>query len=99
MKLEIEITEIEVRSAIERKVRSAIADKTNAWGSDEYIKARVKDLWQQEVDRLIVEAVGSSDKIREKIEEQILQRLRSKISKLMRDDSPAVSASVERGET
>ena len=32
MKLEIEITEDEIKSALERKVRTAIADQTNQWG-------------------------------------------------------------------
>ena len=45
MKLEIEITEEELRSAIERKVRTAVADQTNSYGTDAYIKEQVKAHW------------------------------------------------------
>ena len=41
MKLEIEITEEELRSAIERKVRTAVADQTNSYGTDAYIKEQL----------------------------------------------------------
>ena len=34
MKLEIEITEDEIRSAIQRKVRTSIADQTNTFATD-----------------------------------------------------------------
>jgi hypothetical protein len=42
MRLDIEITEDEIRSAIERKVRTAIADQTNNYNTDTYIKDQVK---------------------------------------------------------
>lgn len=45
MKLEIEITEDELRSAIERKVRVAVADQTNSYATDAYIKEQVKARW------------------------------------------------------
>ena len=40
MKIEIEITEAEIKDAIERKIRVAIADQNNAYNAD--IEGRVR---------------------------------------------------------
>lgn len=47
MKLEIEITEEEIKSAIERKVRTAIADQTSNYGVEQDIKESVKSKWRK----------------------------------------------------
>ena len=60
MRLEIEITEDEIRSAIERKVRTVIADQTNAYSTDAYIKDQVKARWKAAVDVLVAEALNDS---------------------------------------
>lgn len=67
MKLEIEITEEELRSAIERKVRTAVADQTNSYGTDAYIKEQVKAHWKAAVDTLVEDALKNSTALREKI--------------------------------
>lgn len=80
MKLEIEITEEEIKSAVERKVRTAVADQTNQWNVDSYIKERVKEHWKLAVDALVVEALNDSKTLREKIREQIEKKLRAQIA-------------------
>lgn len=80
MKLEIEITEEEIRGAIERKVRTAIADQTNVYNTDFYIKEQVKAHWKTAVDSLIVEALGNSQALREKIASELERKLRLQLS-------------------
>jgi hypothetical protein len=80
MKLEIEITEEEIKSAIERKVRSAVADQTNAWGTDAYIKDQVKAHWKAAVDTLVAECLNDSAKLREKIRSEVERKLRAQVS-------------------
>ena len=80
MKLEIEITESEIRSAIERKVRTAIADQTNSYHTDQYIKDQVKVYWKSAVDSLIQEALGESKALREKIASELEKKLRSQLA-------------------
>lgn len=46
MKLEIEITEEELRSTIERKVRTAVVDQTNSYRADDYIKEQARADWK-----------------------------------------------------
>lgn len=80
MKLEIEISEEEIKSAIERKVRVAVADQTNQWSVDNYIKERVKESWKGAVEALIAEALSDSQKLREKIAAELERKLRAQLS-------------------
>ena len=80
MKLEIEITEDEIRSAVERKVRTAIADQTNNWGTDAYVKECVKAHWKAAVDALVVECLNDSTVLREKIRGEVERKLRAQVS-------------------
>ena len=80
MLLNIEITEAEIQAAIERKVRVAIADQTNSWGTDVYIKEQVKKHWQSAVDNLVKEALENSDKLRESIAAEVERKLKAQIS-------------------
>ena len=80
MKLEIEITEDEIRSAIERKVRTAIADQTNAYNTDTYIKDQVKAHWKAAVDNLVVEEMYNSRALREKIRTEFERKLRLQLA-------------------
>lgn len=80
MKLEIEITEDEIRSAIERKVRTAIADQTNTYNTDSYIRDKVKAQWHKSVDFLIAEVLDNSQVLREKIAAELERKLRHQLA-------------------
>jgi hypothetical protein len=84
MKLEIEITEDELKNAVERKVRTAVADQTNQWGTDTYIKKRVEEHWKVAVDSLVQEALSNSDVLRKKIVEELEKKLRNQLSAVIR---------------
>ncbi len=84
MKLEIEITEEEIKSAIERKVRTAVADQTNQWGVDMYIKDEVKKHWKAAVDKLIIEALEDSPRLREKIMAALEAKLKAQLTAAMK---------------
>ena len=58
MKLEIEITEDEIKSAIERKIRVAIANETNAWNNEESIKSKVKLFWHETMEQIVKEELA-----------------------------------------
>lgn len=80
MKLEIEITEEELRGAIERKVRTAVSDQTNQYGTDAYIKDQVKAHWKAAVDALVAEALTDSKALREKIAAELEKKLRAQLA-------------------
>ncbi len=84
MKLEIEITEDEIRSAVGRKVRTAVADQTNQWGVDNYIKDKIKAEWKSVVDALVHEELSNSDKLRDKIAKSIEDKLKGQLNALLK---------------
>ena len=85
MKLEIEITEEELRSAIERKVRTAVADQTNSYGADTYIKEQVKEHWKAAVNTLVEEALKDSKVLRDKITSELEKRLRAQLATALKN--------------
>ena len=84
MKLEIEITEDEIRSAVERKIRVAVADQSNQWGADEYIKKQVKAQWQTAVDAMILDALNNSQALRDKIAAELERKIRAQMAAAMK---------------
>ncbi len=84
MKLEIEITEDEIRSAVERKIRVAVADQSNQWGADEYIKKQVKAQWQTAVDAMILAALNNSQALRDKIAAELERKIRAQLAAAMK---------------
>lgn len=84
MKLEIEITEDEIRSAVERKIRVAVADQSNQFGADEYIKKQVKAQWQTAVDAMILEALNNSQALRDKIAAELERKIRAQLAAAMK---------------
>ena len=80
MRLEIEITEDEIKSAMERKVRSAIADQTNQWGVDAYIKDQVKAHWKDVVTAMVLDQLGDSADLKAKIAAEVERKLRAQIA-------------------
>lgn len=87
MKLEIEITEEELRSAIERKVRTAVADQTNSYGTDTYIKEQVKAHWKSAVDALVDDALKDSRVLREKIAMELEKKLRAQLAASLKNSA------------
>ena len=85
MKLEIEITEDEIRSALERKVRTAIADQTNNYATDAYIKRQVKAQWEASVDFLVADMLENSQMLREKIRGEFERKLRRQLAAALKN--------------
>ena len=84
MKLEIEITEDEIRSALERKIRVAIADQTNAYGSEQEIKETVRKLWRETVTKMIEEELSNLEPLRDKVQKSIEAKIMRQLQALTR---------------
>lgn len=80
MKLEIEITEDELRRAIKGKVMEVVADQTNSYRFDSYIREQVSQQWQSAVQSLVAEALTDSAKLREKIAAELERKLRAQLT-------------------
>lgn len=84
MKLEIEITEDEIRSEVERKIRAAISTQSNYWNADKYIKDQVQSRWDATVSAIIQDVLNNSQVIREKVEAEVERKIRAQLASLMK---------------
>ena len=84
MKLEIEVPEADIKSAIERKVRAAVADQSSDWGFSEYIKAQVKAHWKTRADAMILEILEDHEVIRVRIMAELEKKIKAQLSAAMK---------------
>ena len=85
MKLEIEVTEGEIKTAIERHIRSAIAERVNAWGSQEYVKKAVQQAWNETVDSFVKECMRDNQRLKDDVMGAIQRKLQAQVTKLMKE--------------
>ena len=84
MKYEIEITDDEIRSALERKIRVAIADQTNQWGTGQALQAAVKAHWKDVMERIVTEELAKVPALRLKVAQAIEAKLRGQLNAAMK---------------
>ena len=84
MKLEIEVTEAEMKSALERHIRVAVADKVNNWSSAEFIKKQINLAWETTVVDLIKQELSNSEQLKSKIQASIESKLKGQINALLK---------------
>ena len=84
MKIEIEVTEQDVREAVGRQIAEAVSAQSLRYQADEYIKAQVKAMWTPMVDQMIRDAIANSKAMRGKIADEIERKLRAQIGAVMR---------------
>ena len=84
MKLEIEISDEEIRGAIASKVGAALYAQTSSYVTESYIKERVAAGWKSAADAMVTELLSDSAVIREKIAAEIERKLRSQLAVAMK---------------
>ena len=80
MKLEIEITEQEIKDALERRVRAAIAEQNNNWQASNHIKDRTKAFWDTTVDAMIVSILGDSETLKKMVADEVEKRIKARVA-------------------
>ena len=83
MKLEVEITEDEIRSAIERKIRVAVAEYSDRYGMDRDIKDMIQKNWGVIAEKIIVEELANSGKLRERIRTILENKIKAQLQAVM----------------
>ncbi|OQB09042.1 MAG: hypothetical protein BWY21_00947 [Parcubacteria group bacterium ADurb.Bin216] len=82
MKLEIEITEEQLKSGIERNIRTIIA-KYSIDGA-KLIEKRLKELYNKAVDDTINEIIHSEGDLKELVNTQIKKKIDKKLNQLLK---------------
>jgi len=88
MKIEIEVTEDEVKSAIERKIKTAIAEHANGYWVEQGIKDTIKKHWQDTVEKLVKEEVENSPKMRDMIQKSLENKIRAQLNVMLKEKKP-----------
>ena len=84
MKIEIEITEAEIKSAIERKIRVALADEINGWNADATVKAMVKQHWKEVADKAVKDACNDAPELRKKIMAALENKIKGHLTAVLK---------------
>ena len=84
MKLQIEVTEAEIKAAIERKLRAAIADESNSWVNEKVIKEAVRVQWNKSMLAVVESCMTDTPVLRAKIMEAIEAKLRGQLNAMMK---------------
>ena len=80
MKLEIEITEEEIKSALAHKVRAVVASYNNAWNAESYIKNEVEKVWKESVKALIDEMLRDPMALKELINKAVEAKVKARVT-------------------
>lgn len=80
MKIDFEISEADIKEAVERKVRLVISEQVNTWESEQYIRTKVRTLFKEKVDSVVSECLQDSYELREKIRSEAERKLRAQVS-------------------
>jgi uncharacterized membrane-anchored protein YjiN (DUF445 family) len=83
MKVEIEVSEDDIKRELQKKVHEAIRDKLSAWTIEAMIKKAVHDTIGEAIIPEIERQLKDSDRIKESIRLEIERKLKRKITALM----------------
>ena len=85
MKIEIEVTEAELKDALVRHVRTAVADRVNAWGANHAIKTIVDTMYKDTVALIVEETMKDSPTIRAHVLEAIKAKIKGQLTRMMKE--------------
>jgi uncharacterized membrane protein YheB (UPF0754 family) len=89
MKFELELSEEDIRSALQAKVQSALRSKLSEWTLDGYVKDRINNFWREELDKLVVDAMHDYEPLKQKIAAAMEKKLRGQLHRAMADAASA----------
>lgn len=81
MKIEVDISEDELRAAIEEKVKRIITEQTLSRMTDSYVRAQVIRQWNAAADSLVVEQPFDLEALRGKIAGEIQTKINQTMAK------------------
>ena len=87
MKIEIEVTEEEIRSALELPIRRQVSSTLSHWSVEEDIKRMINDRWPEVEKAMIEEQLTDSEKLKQQICDEILRKLKLQVDRVMRSSS------------
>ena len=84
MKIEIEITEEEMRSVVQNRVSQSIIENSQGYQFNEIVSELVRNALQKEVRFLISQMVENSEDIKKRVTSEIESRIRKHVISIMK---------------
>ena len=84
MKIEIEVTEAQIKDAIERHIRVAMANMNAGYCADEVIGNKCKKFWNDTADKMIQQTIGDDKKLKKMIEERVQIEVDKRVNKILK---------------
>lgn len=85
MKVEIEVSENELKDALARHVRTAVADRINAWGAQVKLKDIVQAKYDELVREIVTEELTKAPKIRQMVHDTLVAKIRGQLTAAMKE--------------
>lgn len=84
MKFEFEISDDDVKAAIEKRISAAIHESLNGWVLREHIAAQIKSTLTGAADAMVAKVLEGHDEMRSIIIEEVQRKLRAQIAAAMK---------------
>ncbi len=84
MKIELEISDGDIRSHLEEAMQKAVRSELVAWKIDNVVAKMVRLRWPEVAEHMIEEAVKDSDVLRKTIALEIEKKIRANLARAMK---------------
>ena len=84
MRIEVEITESELKDALAKHLRAAVADRVNWWGAREEIKKLVAAKYKEVTAAIVAEMLSDAPKIREQVHAAMASKIKGQFTAAMK---------------
>ena len=82
MKIEIEVTEQDIKDAVERRIKKTVCEEMVGYVSNKLIRTKMEELANEAVENAVRKIAGESKSIEAKIRAELEKKILNKLKKL-----------------
>jgi hypothetical protein len=82
MKIEIEVTEQDIKEAVERRIKKTVCEEMVGYISDKLIRSKMEELANQAVENAVKKVASESKSIEARVRAELEKKILNKLKKL-----------------
>jgi hypothetical protein len=82
MKIEIEVTEQDIKEAVERRIKNTVCEEMVGYISDKLIRSKMEELANQAVENAVKKVASESKSIEARVRAELEKKILNKLKKL-----------------
>ena len=82
MKIEIEVTEQDIKEAVERRIKNTVCEEMVGYISDKLIRSKMEELANQAVENAVKKVASESESIEARVRAELEKKILNKLKKL-----------------